>query len=459
MQPIPTQDELTQLYLDLAVSVDNTNDVSQYSDYQNKGKVIGGVASGVAQDSYNLYNNVYPQYANEQGIDILLSSAGVPGIYPATHAILQCTCTVPSGKTFNVPLGTLLTAPNGATYSVIGTEKNLTNIIINILFPIFYVISLSTGKNTTQTNGTILTISPPIVSTDGDAILSTVNVTNNTDGADQETLAHATSRLIEIKQVPLCGTRRTDFYNLATKDNEDGITDAKVLINNQLVYTSTKWTVGIYLASRTPVDDYILNQGLLPDTTEVVYDRSVSPLAISNTQKKIDNEDIIGAFPMVNTLYTQGITTLTGTPNPFFRIAVRLSQAYQLDTQVTLSDGAFSISQLIKREVRRAICEQPFGASLIVNPSTGAFTSSYLAISNIEQQLDNALGTANTAGYIGSYILDRVVYTWNGTAYVYNPTLPLNLNLPIADNDGLGWIYDISVTVGHIYNNISVVLS
>lgn len=456
----PTIEYFTQIYLDLVKSYSATNDISQYTDYQTKGQVLGGTIAGAAQDAYSLFNNNYPQYANSQGNNLGLSAAGVPVTFPATQAQLTTTAdNLEAGEFYNVPLGTLLTAPNGTTYKVISSvNSNLTNVIVSTTNPTIYVASIKTGSGTGQTNTTVLTFSPPIVSVSTNYTLSTVSVIASADGSDVESLTNTTNRLVNIKQTPLCGTRSTDFQYLAISQ-PNGVVDAVVIINNQLTYSTGNYNLGVYDVSGNAINDTILNQGLLTSTA-VVYNRQSTLGQIAKTQETINNQNIVGVFPIVSTVATQQITNLTGTPNPFFQIKVTLQPGYSLNSQISLQDGVFTIAQLIQREVRRAICETEYGGILTYNPNTGAINGSSIAVSAVEQQLDVSLGTNTTSGIVGNYLQNREVLCWNGLAYVYTPTIIIPYTnpygLPVNSADYLYWTYDISTTANNIYANISV---
>jgi hypothetical protein len=456
----PTIAYFTQIYLNLVKSYNATNDISQYTDYQTKGQVLGGVIAGASQDAYSLFNNNYPQYANSQGINLGLAAAGVPVTFPATQAQLTTTANnLEVDEVYNVPLGTLLTAPNGTTYKIISSvNSNLTNVIVSTINPTIYVASTKTGSGTGQPVTTVLTFSPPIVSASTNYILSFASVIASADGSDVEPITNATTRLVNIKQTPLCGTRSTDFKYLAINQS-NGVVDAVVLINNRLKYNAENYNLGVYDVSGNAINNTILNQGLLTDTA-VVYSRQSTSGQIATTQATIDNQNIVGVFPIVSTVATQQITTLTGTPNAFFKINVTLQPGYALSSQISLPEGVFTIIQLIQREVRRSICETEYGGILTYNSNTGAINGSAIAVSAIEQQLDVSLGTNTTTGTIGNYLQNREVLCWNGSAYVYTPTITIPYTnpygVPVNPNDYLYWIYDISTTAENIYANIIV---
>ena len=468
--PLPTQIELNNQYQELAQYEANqlgiTIDISNLTDFNIKGQVLSGVIAGMAQDATTMFNNTYPQYADSQGINLILSNAGVPVIFPSSPSIVQLEVQdLVFGKVYNLPVGSILTGTNGSTYTVIGNNTTtLISITITSVNNTFSAVSILKGQNTAPLIGEILTLTPAIVSTDGSTSFSDCTVSSSTDGANEETLTSATSRAIEIEQTPLCGTRSSDFKNIilqavsiaSTTSTPTSITNAIVLINNQLTYSTASNNIGVFILSGTPINDTILNHGLL-DSDPMVFSRTDST-DIVFAQNILNQQDIIGVpTPIASTVGTQQLTSLTGSPNPFFKIVVTLQTGYNLSTLISLIDNDFTISQLIQREVRRAICNQPLGATLSYNGS-GIIISSTFPVSSIEQQLDSALGTSNTAGTLGSFLLNRTVYVWNGSSYVYQVTIPLITGLPVANSDYLYWIYDVSTTAANIYPNILVSL-
>ncbi len=135
-----------------------------------------------------------------------------------------------------------------------------------------------------------------------------------------------------------------------------------------------------------------------------------------------------------------------------------MQNGYNLADNITIDGSVMTIKQLIQREIRRSICQQQFGATLTKNAATGEIISSEILISSIQSQLDNALGTSNTTGTLGAYLVNRTIYIYNGTDYVQESKIDLNLGIPTVVTDDLQWLYDISTTVGNIYLNIGVVI-
>ena len=480
MQLPKTKDELKKLYIDNVVAIDSSLDVSQYSDYDNKGNVISALASDVELDTYNSYNDLIPQNASPFGVNLQLSAKKLTIQLPATQAQLNVnilnsniTPQPPTGVVvvFNINVGTILTSSvDSNVYNVINNYNNNLNYVVvdNSNNNLLYCLSQNSGSGNGQNNGSLLTLSPPITSVDGNYTLNALSVSLSVGGSNQESEASAQERLLNAYGNPKSGgTKATDYKDLLLSNivNNLPISDVIPLGANNLNYqSSTPINVALYLLSGDPITDSVLNQGLLPSTKEQLFSRTSLPSTIATGSSIVSNNQAIGVFSTVSTVITQILTNNTSLSTSLFLISVSLKGSYSLDTNVTLSNGVnLKISQLIQREVRRAICSQPYGANLTINNSTGAYKSSYLPISSIEQQLDSALGTGSKTGSLGWFITNREVLVYNGNTYGYQSSIQLSLAIPnqvysasSTQNNSLGWIYDVS-TVGNIYNNISVI--
>lgn len=453
-----TIEELQTIYLASAQSVDQRIDISQFSDFEAKGFGTGSVGAALSIDNARLLNEAYPQYATSLGINSKLSAQGLPPQYSETPTVLTVDAdTLVVGKTYNVPVGVVLTASNGQTYQVIATNYGEEFVTLTSVAPTFYAISTTDGQATNQDIGAIVTLTPPVVSTDLTQTFNNAAVTATQPGADGESLSDATARLINVSQTPLCGTRSTDIKNLVISPT-NGITDAVILTNNQIAYSGGLYNTGVFLISGTSITDAILNQGLVTGTTEVVFTRSVSPAIISSTQQFLVAQNIMGFLPVTQTVQTQGLSDTKVGTNPYFKIIVTLQNGYSLSSQITLDGNIFTLEQLIQREVRRAVCQSNYGATLTTVISTGAITASAFLISYIQQQLDATLGTGTTTGTLGAYLINRTVFVIDvtGVTYLQVSSINLALGIPTLPEDNLQWIYDINTTVGDIYDNIQV---
>lgn len=456
---ILTIDELEKIYLTTAQANMNDIDISNLTDIQIKAKAVAGIGAGVALDAYRLFNASYPQNADNFGVNTQLSARGVPSQFPASPAQITVKVNILSANlSYKVNVGQLLVSDNNIIYSVVQSNPDLDYVVIDKNFPFLFLLSKNTGSNNSQKNGAVLKFIPSIVPMDkSNNPISEAIVTESIDGTDEESITHAVNRLIEVIQSPLCSSRAIDIKYLAI-DPKIGVNDAIVLTNNELEYIDRDITVGVYDVGGSPISNETLNKGLLSGSNAVVFKRNINQATIDTTKKKIVAQNIIGVFPEVNTVETQALTKITNPDTPFLKITVQLQFGYTLSTNIQLDDGTFTIKQLIQREVRRAVCGQPFGASLEIDLSNGSIISSSLPISAIEQALDEALGTPTTIGTVGQYLTNRsvLVYDKVNRGYGYVATIPLSTGIPVNNNDPISWIYDISLDPNHIYSNIGV---
>lgn len=459
MNSVPTNTELETLYLALAKAKYPTSDITQLSDFQAKAAAVGGLAGRIALDSGNLFSAVYPQNGDPFGINTQLSAKGVPSQLSASATALIVTVdNVPLGRTYQIDVGTNLISADNQLYKIVSSDGISTSEQVNTLHFTLYLVSVAKGANTVQALGSKLTFSPaqmPI--DDSNNPLTSVTIIEVISGTDEESIASTANRLIEIQQTPLDAVRSTDI-KYEVLDANLGINDAIVLINNEISYVDNpRINTAVFLIGNNPVNDDLLNKGLVIGTVAEVYTRSVNNSAINETQINLINNQTIGLHPTTSTVVTQGLTT--NAAPAFIRVSVSINYGYDLTSKVVLAGGVtLTLAQLIKREVRRAICAQPFGALLVINPLTGSITVSSIPIGALENAIDYALGTPTTVGTIGTYISNRMIQLYVAGQYTSQASIPLTLGLPSNQGDKLPWVYDVSLTPADIYSNIEVVL-
>lgn len=454
-------EELQSIYLTTAASKAQSADIdiTNLSDFQAKGFATASVGASVSSDAQRLFQEALPQYSTSLGANSQLAARGAQPQLPSSPAILTLSANdVVAGKTYLIPLGTYLTSADKKVYQVTSPNPNETNVVVTSTANVIYAQSSTNGGNTSLNIGSVLTLSPPIVSTDGTVNITQCTVTQSVNGTNEESLSSAISRLIEIYQSPLDLTRGTDYKNQAIAINGGIVRDAAVLTNNQITYSSSLYNCGVFLAVNDPINNAILNQGLTTPTA-VVYSRVADSGTITTTQQYFTAQYIVGSRPNVRTLSTQALTANTDTANPFIKCVVVLQNGYTLSSDVTIDGNVFTIQQLIQREIRRAICAQPFGATLEISVNTGEISSSKILVSAIQNQLDVTLGTSNTTGTLGAYLVDRTIFIKDsGGNYVQNASIPLSVGIPSNPANNLPWVYDISLTPSLIYPNIGVTL-
>jgi len=454
-------EQLQSIYLSTAAARANSADIdiSNLSDFQAKGFATASVGAGVSSDAQRLFQEALPQYSTSVGTNSQLAARGGQPQLPSSPAILTLAADgVIAGKTYLIPIGTYLTSTDKKVYTVTNPNPDATNVVITTAANVLYAQSSTNGADTSLNVGSVLTLTPPIISTDGAVNIVSCTVTAAVNGTNEESLSSAISRLIELYQSPLDLTRGSDYKDQSIAINSGIVRDAVVLTNNQIKYTATTYNCAVFLAVNDPISDLILNAGLVTPTA-VVYSRTADAGTISTTQQHFTGQYIVGSRPNVRTLSTQALTTNADIVNPFIKCVVTLQNGYSLNSNVTIGSNVFTIKQLIQREIRRAICAQPFGATLETNINTGDILSSKLLLSAIQNQLDSALGTSNTTGTLGAYLIDRTLFIKDGGgAYVQVASLPLALSIPTLTASDLPWVYDISLNPALIYDNIGVTL-
>ncbi len=458
----PSIQELKDNYLSYVqyalIEKNVSDDVLQSTDYQTKAFGIAGLLSRTYADTQKLFESLLPQNAVSTGINNQLSVKGAPATFPSAPAIIVASFNdiLPSCN-YNLAVGSLVSSTTGITYKVLAQSPDSDIIVINDSNVSISLASTTNGIGTGALTGAILTMQSPILPSNDPSKtigISKLTVTSSIDGVNQESLSSSVNRLVTVNQAPLDEVRAEDFENLLTNP-VDGITRCKVLNSNNWNPTTTNF--GVFTLSGQPVNDEFLNKGLIANTTTEVYSRTSVSSIINAAKEKILNQNLIGIFPYVSTVSTQYLVNTT-LPEPFIRVQVVLESGYSLSSLMTLTSGVvLTLKQLIQREVRRAICSQPLGATLIIDFSNGKVLSSSLSVSSIEQQLDISLGTSNSSGDIGTWLKSRAVLIWDTDKYVYKESIPLLLGIPQTETGDLAWVYDISETPSLIYTNIDVV--
>ena len=481
-----TADYLTNLYITLAKSVSSSVDVSQYTDFNNKAKVLAGIVAGAELDAYNQYIQTIPQYADETGVNLQLAVRGAPTTLPATQATIVCnvlsaniTPTPPSLVTINFNIN--------STYSVSSENKTKYKVTLvngvsstTITYPTSTTLNFictSFGSSNVPDNSAVLPFSVPIQGVGSDSItyyLNSVTLVSGVDGIDKELPSDAQARLLNLYRSPPAGVRNNDYINIVLSANIPTVSSVFVLNANNTNILNSDANVSIFpLSGGSEVSDNLLNMGLLTNTTIQPYTRTANSSAKTSITTLLKGQDFINVFPIVLDVSTIGLVantnvpTVTGSPVAGFQISVELEVGYTLQSVINIinNDGTsynLTITQLIQREVRRAICNTTLGADLTINPNTSTYTNSKFPISIIEQNLDDKLGSSSRAGTLGSFLRSRRVYVTTSSGqtstsayqqYLYFP----DLGIPTSSTDTLKWVYDIADSGSLNYNLITVI--
>lgn len=464
---IPSQDVYAQNYRQYIVAENaNINPNIPDTDFWYKSIALSGVVvGGVADASYN-YINIFPQYQAGTILSMSLANKGVPPINPATYATATLTTgpnIPPAG--FALKQGMQLIDPvNNAVYQI-REDYEVQPLAHN--WNTIPSIATVLGAGNALTPATLLNFSVPVIDYAGNQI-NNLTVVSSVDGVNQETDEQANGRLLELTRIPRGGARTTDIKYILLPQvnivyNNNILTDVVTIPNNQ--FLNGTYNYGVFGLSGTSINDAILNQGLLSSSTYLPFNRGVDSLEISRMSNVLAVASLINSTPFVGSVATQSLPTLQGgTITPYIKIKVSLLSGYSLSSILNIQSDIATISltveQLIQREVRRAICSQPFGA-LQTQSTSGQILTSNIPLSSIEQQLDYALGTSQYNGLYATILTDRQVFIYSsgsGASAVYTyANIALSVGIPNPPTTTtLRYIYDIADNAAIGYANINV---
>ena len=412
---IPTIATLANNYKTYAqANSSKINPFVPYTDWEFKANAIAALLASAYQDTAVQAQAIFPQYRTGNQIDITLANLGLSPRQPATYAEIL----VSSSSQVTPVTGYQIVDAAGAIFNYFAAGNNTNQ---------YLFISNTIGQGYLEPVGTILT------AVGGSA---TFTVLASSDGSPSETDNQCIARIINATVTPLAGGRITDYVQFALSANSlpsmlETLTAAIVIP----AYASAGQpggiqSIGVYGLVGTALSEYQLNQGLIYNGTGtfVPYTRaclSSSTVATPNgaINTAIFNQKLVGLYPNIgsNSTYVLPVGIATATPvvkGYSIDIECQLVAGYTLNSVLTINSFdqfgnpitiQMTIGNIIKREVRRVLVNQPFGATGI---NVGlANESRIITLTEIEQQLDYQLGAGNITGKLASVILQRNSYT------------------------------------------------
>ena len=322
-------------------------------------------------------NAIYPQYAAGDQVDQWLYARGLPARGGITFGSIICYLNTPTITTpYTIPAGTIFTdignsttippilATNNKyqTFSDITISNNTSNI------PLY---ALTAGNTIFEAKNAILT------NLDLDI---TIIVQSCAVGQLAETDQQCITRILNAILIPPGGSRQTDYFIFALNAYPAVVTDAIII---PAFFTVNKISVlGVFPLVGTPITDYQLDQGLATGAF-IGYSRQAGSDVISQVNTYIQNQRLVGLTAQVGYCSTYIV--------PNFTANVSLSAGYSLSTIIIIntqtSSGtptteSLTIQQIIKREIRRAICNQAYGATVINGVNYITIDSLITAVNN-----------------------------------------------------------------------------
>lgn len=413
--PFRTQSQVALYYSNTLLALNNTLNVNTPGDWQFKANAIGSVGSGLSQDLFILQQQIFPQTASGSTLDSMLSNLNLTprlGNLPATGQVIL---SASIGSNVTIAQGQVFTNTfTGIQY--ICTQTTLVTVAAYTTTQI-PIACTQVGSGFSMSVGTTITPNTTIVG------VSSLTVTAMSDGLNTESDSTVAGRIIFAFQNPPGGGSISDFttWGMATQ----GVT---------FVYGFITSSGGLNI-----INIVIFAGGFTPSailaTPAIPYSRTASNTLVTQASNYIQS-----VRPINNTVNT--ITTITYMIPQIISIVVTLVTGLTLTT--ILSSVNLTVTQLIQREIRRAIISIPPGGI-----NVGGVNQ--IPISVIEQTVDEGLSSSPyETGIYASILVDRQI-DYNGS---YTPIIVPSGQAIIDETSGNAFIiYDIN------YSNINVTLA
>jgi uncharacterized phage protein gp47/JayE len=371
MSTYKTPDEIADQYLlylknlKPEINTDQTD-----SDWWIRSRVVGGVVAGVYADQLKVSNDAFPQSARREALERHLYTYFGSGFRDATQAVGNVLATAAAtGAT--IPAGTQFQyAANGNVYTA--DESIVFSDAVTAIVP---VTSVSTGQNQNLLEGATLSLpSPPA------GITSTATVYGGpiSDGRNVESNPEAAARILRQIRTPLAGGKVSDYEQFAF-DADSSVTSATVSR-----YPFGLGTVGVVItAGTTDIDQALEND---------------EPIVLIPSDELVQTvQDYIETVnPVTDCVYVFKPTSISIDVT----VNVRFAQG---DGSTILSGQTLTQSELVQREIKRAIYKTPPGGRKL-----GA--SGYVVGSEIEELIDyNLSASPYTVGALAQIVIDRNV--------------------------------------------------
>jgi hypothetical protein len=362
-----------------------------------------------------IQNSIYVQNAQGNQCDLWLYSRGLTARGGQTYGTINTnvTSTVP----VTIPINTVFTdSDTGNQY------QTLQEVTIPDDTTVLTLYAIQPGNNYIEPKNNHLT---------SDAI--TVIVLTSTNGQLLESDQSCIARTLQSVRVPQGGSRTTDYFEFCLQSNSTLPTPSVTfaIIEPDFIVINSVNILGAFVLVGTAITEYQLNQGLLPATTFVGYSREAGTDVIDNANTYIQSQRLVGLTVIVGTT----ITYLATSGMALFNLTVSLVEGYTLATPITITsqDNAgnpisvtLTVEQLIQRETRRAICNQPFGGVNIAGQNyittdsiIYALNTQLSATNGILAQVLTNINTSNSDIAVPNldYSAVNVYYTYDITEY------------------------------------------
>lgn len=350
------------------------------NDWYIRSRVVGGMAAGLYADQRSIANDAFPDRAREDAVLRFLDLYFAGGYIPATPSVGNVAVT--GDPSTVLPQGLQFTySPNGNTYqsTVAVILPAATAGSVTALVPVQSVVA---GQNQNLSASAPLVVASPPGGLNPAAM---VDAEGLADARNQETVEQARARIVTRIRQPLGVGRISDYIQYAEA------ADPSVVSASVVRYPFGLGTVAVYITSGTTDIDAAIDAG--------------QPISVIPSDELVA---IVQAYLNVNRPVTDCVTVLKPVA---VSVDVTVEVSYQSGTGSTILNGqTLTQSQLVAREVQRAIYKTPVGGRVI-----GA--SGFVVASDIEETIDAKLSIGPvTVGSI-PILADRQVHMLSVTGF------------------------------------------
>lgn len=424
---IETISELQQNYLKYLKSSNSAINPQAVNTYWN---IQAGAMASILLDLYYslqlVENSIFVQNAVGDQVDLWLYSRGLPARQEPTYGTVVVTISTAGAYPIIIPINTKFTAaPSGNIY------QNLVALSIPDDTTQFTLYATSLGTGYIEGVGTTFTSS----------IIALVSLIANINGTIQETDQACITRTLQSIRSPIGGARETDYQVYVLQSNSQFsipiITDSIIIPNfyqlTTIIPPSTTLhlnTLGIAPLTGQPITENQLNQGLATGIF-TPFSRQIGTDNITIINTYMQNLRLVGLTINIPAVATWNL-------NKILTIKVTLVAAYTLTSLITVtsqdSDNnpiqiTLTIAELIMREARRCVCNQPFGGTVTSDP-----TINIIPIDSISFALNQQLGVNNGAL---AQLLTNVQIEYDGSIQ--------DIEVPLFNASGIGFNFPSTV--------------
>jgi uncharacterized phage protein gp47/JayE len=346
------------------------------SDWVIRGKVVGGVISGLYADQIKIADDAFPQSARREAVERWLNTYFNSGFLPAQPSDGNAFVEGVTGS--NLPINTeLLHEPTGNTYL---TTAALT---LTATTGSVAIQSVNTGQAQNLLSGAPLKLqAPPIGFSSNASALSDIG-----NGRNEESIDEAVTRILERIRFPAKGGTENDYKTWAV-EADPSVSSAAVRR-----YINGLGTVGVYFtAGTTDIDEAI-------DNDQAIV-RVPSDALVEQVRQYIDDRNPL----------TDCLTVLKPSEIPI-DVTFRVKFKAGITGATVLAGQTLTCLQLVEREIKRAIYSLPIGGRVLGS-------NGYVVASEIEEVVDSRLSaTPYTEGETAQIVQDRQCDNLSATGF------------------------------------------